>query len=259
MYATGLNNIAFYNNVMINNKFSFEGYHKSFASNTTQVYFGHNTLIVGPDSSFLFDASFNAKNESDPVITGIVENNIFDVSKHPTAKVQAKLSANDQLTFRNNLLPSSATNAVKGNGDVYTNNSGLTNAAYQLNFPVPAIGAANVNPQAIRNAVNLNNYYLTSSSLAINAGATSAGINSTQVPELARIQDYLLVNRLGIPDLGAFEFTGTVDTPNPEQSNEGDFNGDGVVNLQDQNLIISMYKNPYTLLDYNTVITNFRP
>lgn len=258
VYASGLNNVAYYNNLIINNRFSFEGYHKNFSSNTTQLYFGHNTLIAGPNSGFLFDLSFKAKGESDSMITGVVENNIFDVSKDPAVKVKAQLSSNDQITFRNNLLPSSATVAVKGQGDVYSNTPGLVNALTQLNYPIPAIGAASVDVQALRSAVNINNYFLTSSSLAINAGTTAGAVNNTQIPPLARTQDYIPNNRLGIPDLGAFEFTGTVNpSPTSGTSSAGDLTGDGLVNLQDHAQVVSMFKNPYTLLDYNAVISNY--
>ena len=37
----------------------------------------------------------------------------------------------------------------------------------------------------------------------------------------------------------------------------GDLNEDGSVNLLDFNLLISKFGNPYTILDFNKIVTNF--
>ncbi len=259
-YASGMNNIAYYNNLIINNAFSFEGYHKTFSTDTTQVYFGHNTLVAGTEIAKLFDLSFQAKDASDSKITGIFENNIFDTTKNPSAIIKAALSTNDQVTFRNNVMPNNAGNSVRGSGDLYTDNPRLVNALVRLDFQIPAIGAATVDTNALRNAVNINNYRLSSASPAINAGTTAGMANGTQIPSLARSKDYVPVNRLGIPDLGAFEYIETNDpTSAPDSPTDGDLTGDGIVNLQDHALAVSKFNNPYTLLDYNAVITNYQP
>lgn len=216
-YATGMNNIVYYNNIIINNSFAFTGYHNDYASNTLNVYFGHNTLVSGPETDGFFKLVFGAKAGAtgDAKFTGIIESNIFDARKNPNADFNIGLSGNDSVTFRNNILPPNVPNAIKGAGDVYNTNPGLSNGTAVINFPIPPIGAANVDAQAIRDAVNINNYRIVNSSQAINAGSTAGAVGGIQIPTLARSKDFILANRVGIADLGAFEYDGVASSPLP--------------------------------------------
>lgn len=214
-YASGINNAAYYNNIILNNDFLFSGYHKDYSSNTTNVYFGFNTLVTGKETKDLFNMVFGAKDGSDSKFTGIIENNIFDISKDPNATVKAALSGNDSIIFRNNILPASAASSVKGPGDIYTNSAGLQNALVELKYPIPAIGAATVDMAALRTAVDLNNYRLKSNSPAINKAVTSSPNSQTQVPSLAKSQDFFKNSRTGVPDIGAVEYGGVYHTSTP--------------------------------------------
>ncbi|MCA9379993.1 hypothetical protein KC675_02320 [Candidatus Dojkabacteria bacterium] len=214
-YASGLNNVSYYNNIIINNSFIFSGYHKDYSSDTTNVYFGHNTLVTGKNTKGLFNVVFGSKDGSDSKITGIVENNIFDVIKDPTATVKATLSGNDNLIFRNNIMPASASSSVKGPGDIYTTNADLQNSLVELNYPIPAIGASTLDMAALRTAVDLNNYRLKQSSPAINAGISATTHTTFQIPQLAKSQDYFKNTRVGNPDIGAVEYGGVYNTSTP--------------------------------------------
>ncbi|HRN85837.1 MAG TPA: DUF1565 domain-containing protein [Candidatus Dojkabacteria bacterium] len=214
-YASGLNNVAYYNNIILNNSFLFSGYHKDYSSNTTNVYFGHNTLVTGKETNDLFNIVFAPRDGSDSKITGLIENNIFDVSKDPSATIKAALSGNDDLVFRNNILPASAQSNTKGPGDIYTTNPELQNSLVQLNYPIPAIGAATVDMTALRAAVDLNNYRLKQSSPAINAGISTTTHTTYQIPQLAKSQDFFKNSRVGNPDIGAVEYGGVYNTSTP--------------------------------------------
>lgn len=253
-YASGLNNIAYYNNLIINNSVQFNGYHNkqgvTYSTNTTNVYFGHNTLVTGPHTTSLFKLSFNAIEGAtgDSKITGIVESNIFDVSKDASEAFPISLSSNDSVTFRNNIMPASAPSSMKGPGDVYRNSAGLVNALAVLDFPIPAAGAPSVNMSGLRNAVNLNNYRLNNSSSAVNAGSTAGAMGGIQIPVLARAKDYILADRVGIPDMGAFELDGipgptftpgptptSGPTPTGDLPDDWDLDNDGDVDVFDFN------------------------
>lgn len=209
----GLKNFAFYNNLIINNAFEFNGYHKDKHSDAENMYFGNNTLIAlpdtnnNPDKNIVFEISYGAKAsaDGDSKITGIIENNIIDVNKERDSKFVIGLSGNDQVIFRNNLLPPNVDIGMKGDGDVYSLDTGLVNVLAQVDFPIPAVGASSVDVEGLRNAINLDNYRLKSNSLAINAGTNGGGIGELTIPQLARSKDYFENPRLGIPDLGAIE------------------------------------------------------
>lgn len=220
-YASGINNAAYYNNIILNNSFLFSGYHKEYSSSTTNVYFGFNTLVTGKETNDLFNMVFGPRDGSDSKFTGIIENNIFDISKDPNASVKAALSGNDSVVFRNNIMPASAASSVKGPGDIYTNSAGLQNALVELKYPIPAIGAATVDMAALRTAVDLNNYRLKSNSPAINKAATSSPNSQTQIPSLAKSQDFFKNSRTGVPDIGAMEYGGVFhsSTPTPLSTN----------------------------------------
>ena len=47
-------------------------------------------------------------------------------------------------------------------------------------------------------------------------------------------------------------------SPSPSASAKpGDLNNDGSVNLLDFNLLISLFGNPYTILDFNAILSNY--
>lgn len=129
---------------------------------------------------------------------------------------------------------------MKGAGDVYTNNPGLTNATVVITFPIPPIGAATVDSQAIRNAIKASNYQLVNSSAAVNAGSTLGGSAGIQIPTIARTKDYIFANRVGVPDIGAFELNGVPGptfTPGPTAppTENWDLDTDGDVDVFDFN------------------------
>ena len=212
----GLRNFAFYNNVIINNAFEFNGYHKDKHSDAENMYFGNNTLIAlpdtnnNPDKNIVFEISYGAKAsaDGDSKFTGIIENNIIDVNKERASRFVLGLSGNDQVIFRNNLLPPTVDNAMKGQGDVYNYDTGLVNVLAAVNFPIPAVGAPSVDVEGLRNAINLDNYRLKNNSPAINAGTNAGGVGELTVPPLARSKDYFNNSRIGLPDMGAIEFGG---------------------------------------------------
>jgi hypothetical protein len=243
-YASGMNNIVYYNNLMINNSFAFTGYHNDYGSNTTNVYFGHNTLITGPETDDLFKLVFAAKAGAtvDAKFTGIIESNLFDVRKDPGARFIIGTSGNDSVTFRYNTLPTNAPNSVRGPGDVYTNNPGLSNSNIAITFPIPSIGATSVDATAIRNAINTNNYRLNNVSSSINAAATLGAVGGIPIPALARSQDFLLLNRIQTPDVGAFEFTGS-NPPTPPPTVNWDLTGNGTIDIFDFNLFVKKVMN----------------
>ncbi len=215
-YADGLHDIAYYNNLIINNEIGFDGYHRPgdtiYSTNTTQVYFGHNTVVAGPGTKKIFNAGFNAVGGYDSKITGIFESNVFDNSKNRDAWIDMRTSGNDDVTWRNNVLPTDARDSVRGQGDVYTNDPGLVNVAKTLDFRPPAIGAATLDISQLLSAVNITDYLLKPNSPAIEAGSVGANISDTTVPELARTQDFYRFARTEKPDIGAFELGSTGET-----------------------------------------------
>ncbi len=227
-YTNGLENIAIYNNIIINNSIGFDGYHRkdtdddnikdyAYSTDTKKLYFGHNTIIAGTEDTKLLTMNFHkpAMADKDSVISGIFEHNIIDRSKNPDVGMGLSLSGNDNLTFRNNVLPVNVDQSIRGEGDIYTNTTGLDNPLVKLNFPIPAIGAATVDMVALRNAVDLNNYRLNQNSPAINAAPILSSTNDTQIPDLSKSQDYFRNSRIGVPDIGAIEFGGVYHTSTP--------------------------------------------
>jgi hypothetical protein len=232
-YVNGLDNIAYYNNIIINNGIGFDGYHRvdtnddgekdlAYSTDTTRVYFGHNTVITGSEDNKIMSLTFHKPDmaDADSKLTGIMEHNIFDTSKSPSATFGVSLSGNDNFTFRNNILPSNATQAGLGQDNIFTNDSGLTNPLNRIDFPIPAIGVADVDMTALRNAIDLNNFRLKQGSSGINNADILQGINETEIPDLSKSQDYFRNSRIGIPDIGAIEFGGVyhTSTPTPIQS-----------------------------------------
>ena len=151
-----------YTHLIINNAFEFNGYHKDKHSDAENMYFGNNTLIAlpdtnnNPDKNIVFEISYGAKAsaDGDSKFTGIIENNIIDVNKERASRFVLGLSGNDQVIFRNNLLPPTVDNAMKGQGDVYNYDTGLVNVLAAVNFPIPAVGAPSVDVEGLRNAIN---------------------------------------------------------------------------------------------------------
>lgn len=279
-FAPGLVNSAFYNNVYINNRNGFDGYHRgggqfTFSSDTLQLYFGHNTIITGTNmnSGRMFSLTFAPEGGFDSKITGIVENNIFDNSKNRNVSVGASLSPNDQVTFRNNLLPTNTAASFKGSNNIITNDPGLTNSLAKLNIAIPGIGVNSVDINALKTTANLYNYRLKSTSPAINKGSSLGTSSTTLVPALVRAQDYFGLNRVGLPDIGAIEFNGTpspiTTTPNPTTPSSTltpnptsisptpiswDLNSDGKINIFDWSYLMNGFGNRYDFPD----ITKFK-
>jgi hypothetical protein len=218
-YASGLNNIKYYNNVIINNSVQFNGYHsiRDYGSDTTNLYFGHNTLVTGPETNDFFSITFGTKDgaNKDALISGIIESNIFDVSKDPEASLKIQKSSNDKITFRNNLLPVSAPSSMRGSNDIYENDSGLINPNYKVDYKMPAVGAATVDMNALRNAVDIQFYMLKNNSAAINKGSKAGAVDGIQIPQEVRQVDYAGLARDVNPDIGAFEYGGVYNTSTP--------------------------------------------
>mgnify|MGYP001239155454 CR=1 FL=1 len=222
-YANTLNNYKFYNNLVINNSFELDGYHRGggqffYSNNITKVYVGQNTFISGSDTSSLFRITAGpVADGQNSIVTGIFESNIFDTRKNPSTIIRSNHDSNDNITFRNNIWPTNVSQSVKGPGDIYTNDPGLANATRLLDIKPPAIGASNIDLVKLRGSVSIKDYYLRNNSQAINKASTAGNASGTTIPTMARAVDYHLSNRVGIPDIGAFEFGGVanVNTPTP--------------------------------------------
>jgi hypothetical protein len=125
---------------------------------------------------------------------------------------------------------------MKGVNDVYTNESGVINALAKLNITPPPVGITTIDTNILLTALNLNNYRLKSTSPAINAGNTtisSVGSISGNILKLAKAEDYSRALRVGIPDIGAFEFNGAA----PPTEN-WDLDTDGDVDVFDFNQLV---------------------
>ncbi|HRN85838.1 MAG TPA: hypothetical protein PKU78_01415 [Candidatus Dojkabacteria bacterium] len=219
--ATTMNtNIAIYNNLIVNMGFFITGTNGSHIGDNRQIYFGNNTLVAGKELDSLLHIQHGGGSSGDGVLTGIMENNIFDRRKNPSARINVQLSGNDQFLRRNNILPTNVDNSVKGTGDVYTNDPGLVNSLIELNLVYPNIGPETLDIAALRAALDINNYRLKQNSPAINTGSNGTGANQTNIPQLVRSQDFLRNTRTGTPDIGAIEFGGVYNTstPTPIQS-----------------------------------------
>jgi hypothetical protein len=201
------NNIAIYNNLILNSLFSIDCYNQHYPSDTTQIYIGHNTFVVSAtqDSLLRIGCGADPLASRDAVLTGVFENNIIDRRKNPSLGFAAGLSNNDKFVFRNNIWPVGASSSVRGSGDILTNDAGLVNSLARLQIAQPEIGAASVDINALRNAVDINNYRLKSGSTAINKGSTAGEVSSTKIPTEARTKDFGSASRVGVPDIGAFE------------------------------------------------------
>jgi hypothetical protein len=216
----GLKNMSFYNNLIVNTSFQLNGYHKDFATDTTNIYFGHNTLVTGPETIDFFKIDFSTREgaSADAKITALIESNIFDVTKDQDALFNIKISGNDSIKFRNNLLPGNVANTMKGEGDVYTTNSGLVNPGIGINYKMPAIGAPSVDMVEFRSVFNINNYKTKQTSPAINKASKAGAFGSIQIPPSARTEDFLRSMRDQNPDIGALEY-GASDEVLPTLSN----------------------------------------
>ena len=214
--ATKMNtNIAIYNNLIVNMGFFITGTNNGHIGNNNQIYFGNNTLVAGKELDTLLSVQHGGMTGGDGQLTGIMENNIFDRRKNPSARIAVQLSGNDQFLRRNNLLPTNVDNAVKGVGDVYQNDPGMVNSIIELNLQYPNIGPDTLDITALRAAVDVNNYRLKANSPAINSASNGSGANQTQIPQLVRSQDYLKNSRVGVPDIGAIEYGGVYHTSTP--------------------------------------------
>lgn len=213
-------NIAIYNNLIVNMGFFITGTNNGHIGDNFQIYFGNNTLVAGKELETLLSVQHGAMSGGDGKLTGIMENNIFDRRKNPTAKISVGLSGNDEFLRRNNLFPTNIDNSAKGPGDVYANDPGLVNSLIELGIKYPNIGPDTLDIAALRATVDINNYRPKQNSPVINAGSTGAGANNTNIPQLVRSQDFLKNTRAGIPDIGAIEFGGVyhTSTPTPIQS-----------------------------------------
>ncbi len=214
-YATGLTNIAYYNNLIINNHIGFDGYHRKggtilYSTDTTKVYFGHNTVIAGAEIDSLFGAKFNAATfegqTKDSLMTAIIENNIFDNRKNPEAEVSINLSNNDRVIIRNNIIPENTNSSFNGEGNIRTNDPGLIDAARHLSITPPPIGAETVNITELQQAARIMDYMPKVNSPGKDEGSTQAGNSDVTIPETARTKDYSQNNRDSMPDMGALEY-----------------------------------------------------
>lgn len=214
-------NIVFYNNYIINTGFFITGSNKTHLGDNNQIYFGGNTLVAGKELSDLLNINHASNTSGDPKLTGIIENNIFDTRKNTNAKIAVKLSGNDELTIRNNIFPKSVESSIKGAGNIFVNDPGLTNPTVLLTIKYPGIGPSEININEILNGVNLSNYLLTGSSPSRDKGTTLGNISSTNIPSSARNQDYFGNSRVGAPDIGASEYlqsNSIITSPTPAQT-----------------------------------------
>ena len=219
--ATTMNtNIAIYNNLIVNMGFFITGTNSGHIGDNNKIYFGNNTLVAGRELDTLLSVQHGALSGGDGVLTGIMENNIFDRRKNPSAKIGVQLSGNDDFLLRNNLWPTNIDNSAKGPGDIYVNDPGMVNSLIELNLVYPNIGPYTLDRSALKAALDINNYRLKQNGPAINAGSNGGGANYTNIPQLVISQDYLKNSRLGIPDIGAIEYGGVYNssTPTPIQS-----------------------------------------
>lgn len=212
-------NILIYNNMIINTMFFIAGANSKYISNNNNIYFGNNTLVAGKDLTTILRITHSAVTGSgDPALTALFENNIIDTRKNPTSKINVKLSSNDKVTFRNNLWPlQNVPNTVKGGGDVYTNDPGLSNAVVMLNLKYPVIGPDEINVDELVTALNINNYRLVNGSKAVGTGTTAGSTIGVAIPTEARQIDYFRNNRVDVPDIGAVELSNNV-TPTTSNS-----------------------------------------
>ena len=214
-YATGLTNIAYYNNLIINNQIGFDGYHRRggtvlYSTDTTKLYFGHNTVIAGAETEKLFGATFRAVTfegtTKDSIMTGIIESNVFDTRKNPQAKVDISLSQNDRVTIRNNVIPTNTDESFNGEGTIRTDNPGLIDSARRLTIVPPAIGLSTVNITELQQAARVMDYMPQVSGPGKDRGSIAPGTQDTSIPAQARASDYLLNSRDMNPDIGALEY-----------------------------------------------------
>ncbi len=210
-YVNGLDNIAYYNNIIINNEIGFSGYHRAggafvYSTDTTKLYFGYNTVIAGPETGSLLSANFGSVEGEDSKLTGIVENNVFDTRKNPGSKVGVKLSGNDQIVLRNNIIPNDADNSFSQSGNIRNNNPGLINSAASLSIVPPPIGVDVLDMSEILNAVQILDYLPQTNGISINAAITSSLSSDTIIPAEARSVDFLRNSRDTTPDIGALEY-----------------------------------------------------
>jgi len=200
-------NIAIYNNLIVNTSFFITGSNDDYAGDNKQIYFGNNTLVAGRELEDMLRIGHTQTTKgTDPVLTGIFENNIIDIRKNPSTLIEAKLTGNDQFTFRNNLWPEGVTQSVRGAGDVYSNDSGMVNSTVQLNLTYPNIGPETIDIDGLLRALDVNNYRLKSTSRAKDLGTASGGLNSTLIPTAVRSQDYYKLSRDSRPDIGSIEY-----------------------------------------------------
>lgn len=211
-------NIAIYNNMIVNTSFFITGSNNNYVNNNEKIYFGNNTLIAGKELDELLSVVALPKGDlGDPVLTGIMENNIFDTRKNPAINIIAKLSGNDNFTFRNNIWPENAPQRVRGNGDVYSNDPGMINPLILLDLDYPGIGPENIDVNALLVALDINNYRLKQDSIARNRGTNAGSANDTNIPASVRAEDYFRNSRDASPDIGAVEQGGAFvsSTPTP--------------------------------------------
>jgi hypothetical protein len=235
-------NISVYNNLFVNVSIGVDGGAKVDGvrvdvEKTENVYFAHNTLVAAPKEHVDEDIKlFTINGTGDgSAISGIIENNIFDTQKNPDAIIN--IVRDNNVVLRNNLLPNNAPASMKGVNDVYANDSGVINALAKLNITPPPVGITTIDTNILLTALNLNNYRLKSTSPAINAGNTtisSVGSISGNILKLAKAEDYSRALRVGVPDIGAFEFNG-ISGPTMPPAENWDLDDDNDVDVFDFN------------------------
>jgi hypothetical protein len=265
-YVSGLKNVVYYNNLIINSLVSFDGGHGNagYVSETLGVYFGFNTVIAGSQHDKTLSFGFSQRDFGNPVITGLVENNIFDTRKRPATSIGAGYDGNDNLKFRNNIWPTSVPQNVKGPGDIYTNNPGLTNAVRLLDtLKIPGIGVADVDIDGLKAAMKLNDYRLAVNSPAINKATTTTTPNGVPIPLEPKSKDLVGSTRISTPDIGALEYGGIVapttptnipNSPVPStvpstQPQTWDLNNSGKVDIFDFSYLVKGFGSQFNALD----------
>lgn len=241
IYIDAASNIKIFNNQVSNAKgdkanigLAVEYHQNQYITENIDIY--NNILRNSPGGvSFWIESTADSYARFSNIY--IAHNLFYDNQARGAFRLGAAAGSSSGITLINNIFWKNTSNI-----DTTTQ----LNASYNLfdNSPKGS-NSITVSDAHFVDETNLD-FHLQPSSAAINAGGSTPSV----------IFDYADNPRpISLPDIGPYEYSSN--SPLPSIMVAGDLNNDQHVNFVDFNQLISAFGNPYTILDFNNIISNY--